>query len=99
MQSYALAYLLEGEFPSYFNGKPVPVKEVKDKEEEKETTNKNADNSETNESSAPPTENKQADIDVSQILSEGQFIAKSKPAKIFIMAASEMMKDNVLGCF
>ncbi len=30
--SYDLAYLIEGEFPSYFKGKPVPIKEV-----EKET--------------------------------------------------------------
>jgi ABC-type uncharacterized transport system involved in gliding motility auxiliary subunit len=96
MQSYALAYLLEGEYPSYFNGKPVPVKEVKEKEEDKESTTPNAEKSETKEGSTPQSEDKQADIDVSQILSEGQFIARSKPAKIFVMAASEMMKDNVL---
>lgn len=28
MQSYALAYLLEGEFESYFKGKPIPIKKV-----------------------------------------------------------------------
>lgn len=96
MQSYPLAYLLEGEFPSYFSGKPIPLKELKDKQGDKETTTQNADKPETKESNAPQSEDKQADIDVSQILSDGQFIAKSKPAKIFIMAASEMIKDNVL---
>ena len=28
MQSYPLAYIIEGEFPSYFAGKPIPVREV-----------------------------------------------------------------------
>jgi ABC-type uncharacterized transport system involved in gliding motility auxiliary subunit len=35
MQSYPLAYIVEGEFPSYFAGKPIPVKEIA---EEKDRT-------------------------------------------------------------
>jgi ABC-type uncharacterized transport system involved in gliding motility auxiliary subunit len=38
-QSQPLAYLLEGEFPSYFAGKPIPVKPVKE-DEEKSANNK-----------------------------------------------------------
>jgi ABC-type uncharacterized transport system involved in gliding motility auxiliary subunit len=96
MQSFALAYLLEGEFPSYFSGKPVPVKEVKDEEKDKQSATENKDESATEENGPSQAEEKQADVDVTQILSEGQFIAVSKPAKIFVMAASEMMKNNVL---
>ncbi|MBW2220191.1 MAG: GldG family protein, partial [Deltaproteobacteria bacterium] len=37
MQSYPLAYLIEGEFPSYFAGKPIPVKEIAEKNSDQET--------------------------------------------------------------
>ena len=32
MQSYPLAYILEGQFSSYFDGKPIPLKEIEDSE-------------------------------------------------------------------
>ena len=97
MQSYALAYLLEGEFPSYFNGKPIPVKEEQEEPSDKESAAEDAAKTESEKKDNPQqSADKQADVDVSQITSEGQFIAKGKPGKIFIMAASEMFQDNVL---
>jgi ABC-type uncharacterized transport system involved in gliding motility auxiliary subunit len=83
MQSYPLAYILEGQFPSYFAGKPLPVKEI---EEETE-----ADEKAEGEESKPQT-----DIDLSKIERQGTFLAKGRPGKIFVMASADMLRDNVL---
>jgi hypothetical protein len=101
MQSQPLAYLLEGEFPSYFEGKPIPVKEVEaeqsDASKDKQTSEEKAKDSESSaQSGAPESAAESSQPDVSQITSEGQFTPKGKPAKIFIMASSDMFKDNVL---
>jgi ABC-type uncharacterized transport system involved in gliding motility auxiliary subunit len=81
-QSLPLAYVLEGEFPSYFAGKPIPEKKSDEEEPEKTDEEK-------------PDEEK-ADVDLSKIASEGEFISKGKPAKIFHMASSDMLKDNIV---
>jgi ABC-type uncharacterized transport system involved in gliding motility auxiliary subunit len=101
MQSQPLAFLLEGEFPSFFDGKPIPVKEVKAQEsdppKDKQTSEEKSKNTESSaQSSAQESAVKPSDTDVSQITSAGQFAPKGKPAKIFIMASSDMLKDNVL---
>jgi ABC-type uncharacterized transport system involved in gliding motility auxiliary subunit len=101
MQSHPLAFLLEGEFPSFFEGKPIPVKEAKtqesdapkDKQTSEEKTN---DTVSSAQSGTPESADKPSDVDVSQITSEGQYTPKGKAAKIFIMASSDMFKDNVL---
>jgi ABC-type uncharacterized transport system involved in gliding motility auxiliary subunit len=90
MQSNALAYILEGEFPSYFADKPLPLKEISE-----EAPDSNAPQAarpeEQSDSSAPPSE-----IDLSKIVTDGQALSRGKPGKIFLMASSEMLKDNVL---
>ena len=83
MRSYPLAYIIEGEFPSYFAGKPLPVKEVKDENESAEKAGAEAPKSQT-------------DIDLSQIERRGQFLARGQRGKIFVMASADMLKDNVL---
>jgi ABC-type uncharacterized transport system involved in gliding motility auxiliary subunit len=85
MQSYPLAYLIEGEFPSYFAGKPLPEKEVDQKEPDDD--DKKAEEK--------PVE-KTSEIDLSKIERSGQFLAKGKPGKVFIMASADMLKNNVL---
>jgi hypothetical protein len=85
MQSYPLAYLIEGEFASYFAGKPLPVKEV----DEKKSENDEKD-------SEPQTAEKPSAIDLSKIERTGQFLSKGKPGKIFLMASADMLKNNVL---
>jgi ABC-type uncharacterized transport system involved in gliding motility auxiliary subunit len=85
MQSYPLAYILEGNFPSYFAGKPLPVREVKD---EKEPEQK----SEAQVSKSPSG----TEIDLSQIERQGNFLPQGKPGKIFVMASADMLRDNVL---
>ncbi len=101
MQSQPLAYLLEGEFPSYFDGKPIPIKAVEEKEPDQPkdgdaSEEKTQETESSEQKSAQESDDKQLDSDVPQIISKGQFTPKSKPAKIFIMASSEMLTDNVL---
>jgi len=86
-QSFPLAYIIEGGFPSYFAGKPIPEKTSDEIETETDDKKEN-----TAESAAKKTEH-----DLSKIKGKVGFIAKGKPAKIFLMASSEMLKDNVLG--
>jgi ABC-type uncharacterized transport system involved in gliding motility auxiliary subunit len=85
MQSYPLAYLIEGEFPSYFAGKPLPLKEVEEKTSETEEKK-----------SEQETAEKPSGIDLSKIERTGQFLPKGKPGKIFLMASADMLKNNVL---
>ncbi|MBU1161674.1 MAG: Gldg family protein, partial [Proteobacteria bacterium] len=85
-QSFPLAYILEGEFPSYFAGKPIP---------EKKSQDENTDAQDKKESTSEPAE-KRTKVDMSKIKSQGETISKGKPAKIFLMASAEMLKDNVL---
>jgi ABC-type uncharacterized transport system involved in gliding motility auxiliary subunit len=90
MQSKALAYFLTGEFPSYFADKPIPVKKVDEDKAE-------ASGNQTDEEQKPnPTSNQEAAIDLSKITANGQFLAKGKPGKIFLMASGDMLRDNLL---
>ena len=79
MKSYDLAYLLEGKFPSYFAGKPIPEKTAPKKTDEKSDSKDNP-----------------AGIIPGDIESTSEFIEKGMPGKIFLVASSEMIKDNVL---
>jgi ABC-type uncharacterized transport system involved in gliding motility auxiliary subunit len=87
-ESMPLAVLLEGEFSSYFDGKPIPEKiieqedpEIEGEEEEEEDT---------------VSEEKKPDPAPKQIEGTGDFIAKGMPAKIFVMGSGDMLQDNVL---
>jgi ABC-type uncharacterized transport system involved in gliding motility auxiliary subunit len=94
MQSYPLAYLIEGEFPSYFTGKPIPVKEVEDKKSpEQEESAQQEDSAQKDQ---PQASDKKSEIDLSQIERKGQFLPMGKPGKIFVMAAADMLKNNVV---
>ena len=79
----ALAYLLEGEFTSYFDGKPIPVREIKEDPQQKEE-------------GEPEKQPEPASAELSKIERRGGFLAKGRPGKIFLMSSSEMLKDNVL---
>jgi ABC-type uncharacterized transport system involved in gliding motility auxiliary subunit len=94
MQSYPLAYLLEGEFPSYFAGKPLPLKEMAEKKSDlgkEEPTGNESDQNIQRASSDNPS-----GIDLSQIERKGQFLARSRPGKIFVMASADMLKNNLV---
>jgi ABC-type uncharacterized transport system involved in gliding motility auxiliary subunit len=90
MQSKALAYIVTGEFPSYFADKPVPVRPV-DEPAAKET-----DSPEDQQQEQSQASDQQPAVDLSKITASGQFLPKGKPGKIFLMASSDMLKDNLL---
>jgi len=96
MHSYPLAYILEGNFSSYFDGKPIPLKTMEDTEKDAENTPDDTDKTGAESTDARQAADKQTAVDTSQIVSEGQFVARGKPARLFLMASSEMLKDNVL---
>ena len=77
--------MLEGEFPSYFAGKPLPVKEVDEKKSD------NDDND-----SEQKTTEKPNGIDLSKIERSGQVLSKGKPGKIFIIGTSDVLKNSVI---
>jgi len=81
--SMPLAYILEGEFTSYFADKPIPEKESKEEEESPETDEQE------------PLEEK-PELDLSGIKSEGALLSRGKPGKIFLMGSSEILKDYIL---
>ena len=86
-QSLALAYMVEGEFPSYFKGKPIPEKE----------TDAEDDGAGESEAEAEAEESaKKTDVDLSQIEGEAGFIEKGRPSRILVMGSSEVLKDNIL---
>jgi ABC-type uncharacterized transport system involved in gliding motility auxiliary subunit len=79
MKSFALAYVLEGNFESYFAGKEIPEKpEAKDQPENKEQ------------------KEEQSGLDLSKIEGKGEILTKGKAGKIFLIASSEMIKDNMM---
>lgn len=86
--SMPLAYLLEGEFPSYFDGKTIPVrkKESEEKEDKENAEDKKKEDAKSDD--APQLTDK--------IKGESGFIAKGLPGKIFIIASSEIIKDNMI---
>ena len=84
-ESMPLAVLLEGEFSSYFDGKPIPEKII---EQEGPVT-------EGEDEDATP-EDKTPDPPPQQVEGTGDFMAKGIPAKIFLMGSGDMLQDNIL---
>ena len=81
-KSYPLAYLLEGKFTSYFAGKDLPEKIIKEAENEGKQPGEKAET--------------KPDVDLSKIEGKGQFLSKGQSGKIFLMTSSEVLKDNLL---
>jgi ABC-type uncharacterized transport system involved in gliding motility auxiliary subunit len=90
--SLALAYLLEGQFPSYFDGKPLP--ELKKENPEPQDPNNPLAAPQKTEPEVGPGK---VQPSVAGISGSGAFIAKGKKSKIFLMASSSMLRDNVIG--
>jgi ABC-type uncharacterized transport system involved in gliding motility auxiliary subunit len=93
MASQPLAYLLEGSFTSYFKGKPMPEKPADETDE-----NAAGDEAEPESDEPKPADDDDKDqkMDLSAISSEGAFREQSPPAKIFVAASSELIKDSLL---
>jgi ABC-type uncharacterized transport system involved in gliding motility auxiliary subunit len=88
-KSLPLAYILEGQFPSYFAGKPIPVKKAAENKPEGEKDN-------TDGKDQISSQEKVSGTQAPKIESEGELISKGKPAKIFVISSSDMLTDNIL---
>jgi len=86
-KSLPLAYILEGKFPSYFAGKPVPEKPVKEED---------TDDTKGKDKEKKGDKVKKSDIDLSKIKKDEMVIKKGKEAKIFIVGTSEIVKNNII---
>ncbi len=89
MQSYDLAYLLEGSFTSYFKGKTIPQKDMGEK------------NITEGDSSGPENdaavENKvESAASLAGLSAQNTFLETSKPVKLFVLPCSQMLQDNML---
>jgi ABC-type uncharacterized transport system involved in gliding motility auxiliary subunit len=93
MKSYDLAFLLEGEFTSFFKGKTIPEQEEKE-EENGENKIQEQDISQADQAgdNPAPTANKA----LKQVVAENTFLETSKPAKLFVLPCSQMLQDNML---
>ena len=80
MESFPLAVLITGEFPSWFAGKPVPEKPSSEGEEADSTA------------AADASGGQGADL----VTGEGAVIEKGRPGKIFLIASSEILGNNIL---
>lgn len=85
MSRFDLAYQVTGAFPSYFDGRPIPVKAGTPPPSEKD---------EKAEKALGPKET--AGVDLSAVEAKGQFIAKGAPAKIILVASSDIISDTLL---
>ena len=92
LKSRALAYLLEGEFPSYFADKPIPEKPAPPSEAKEEQTGGKAP---AGKNAGTETE-KAGMTDDPEIAGEGTVIKKGKPGKIFVTGSSELLRDTIL---
>ncbi|MDM8537897.1 GldG family protein [Desulfobacterales bacterium HSG17] len=109
MQSYGLAYLLEGTFTSFFKGKEIPQKDMgeQDIKAPVQTSDKSSDLSENalkNTSEDKNISGKSIQINKEQetkeklpgLTDENRFLETSKPVKLFILPCSQMIQDNML---
>jgi ABC-type uncharacterized transport system involved in gliding motility auxiliary subunit len=85
-QQFSLAYMIEGEFPSYFADKPIP-------EKPKEETP--GSNTEASEPDKGDTEEK-PDENLAKIEGAQQVIKKGKPGKLFVLTSTEMIQDSLM---
>ncbi len=83
LKASALAYVLEGGFPSYFADKPIPEK---------------AAPSETGDGDDPAGEKGKAEteIDLSEILRAEATVKVGKPGAVFLVGTSEILQDNLI---
>lgn len=101
MKSYALAYMLNGEFTSYFAGKEIPQKDSADSDADQKSKSIKAPDGEGTiiEGNTDDMKQKIASQnreELAKIKIENSITAKGKPGRIFVMACSSMLQDNML---
>ena len=89
--SLPLAYMLEGSFTSYFKGKPIPEKPA-----DQDKQGKNGSSQKSGQPSADGDQGTPKNEELANIKAQGAMREKSPPAKIFVVASSEFLKDSLL---
>lgn len=92
MEKKPLAYLLSGEFTSYFAGKPVPEKvtaadAAKNPENPAEKDTKDAEAAKAAAAANP---------EAGKIAGQSTKLDKGKPAKIFVVGTAELVRNDVI---
>jgi ABC-2 type transport system permease protein len=86
LATHDLAYILEGQFTSFFAGKDIPIKPAQTQLAEKDI----AEN--TPEDQIPKTDPQT----LGEVVAQNRIIESSKPVKIFVLGCSQMLQDNML---
>ncbi len=89
LSSHDLAYILEGEFTSYFKGKQVPEKEAGD------TDTPDADTENNDTAVDKPAADEPAKT-LEGLEASNRIIESSAPAKVFVLGCSQVLYDNML---
>jgi ABC-type uncharacterized transport system involved in gliding motility auxiliary subunit len=89
--THDLAYILEGQFTSYFAGKKIPVRKKQVGEQDLPPETQTTPKAQTGEKTPPPEAKA-----LEGLVTENRILASSKPAKIFILGCSQMLQDNML---
>ncbi len=93
MKAQDLAYMVSGDFTSYFAGKPLPSKPAAENDLPPEETTPAPDAPEGDIPTSPVADK---DPLLGKIETQNAFITKGKSGKIFVMACSAMLQDNML---
>ncbi len=89
MGSRPLSYLLEGQFTSYFKGKPMPEKPAEKKPEEPKPEGEGTD-------AATPTPSPTPAPTPPPLKGQSPTVEQSVPAKIFVIASARMIGDQLM---
>lgn len=90
VKSRPLAFLLEGRFPSYFDGREIPEKPVRKQGDE------TAEAEGLKQTEKPAETVQEPVIDLSKVKKQENLIKKGEPGKILIIGATEILKNNLL---
>jgi ABC-type uncharacterized transport system involved in gliding motility auxiliary subunit len=88
MQSYPLAALVTGKFPSYFADKPIPAQEAEKDEDEPKPADNEDQPSETSQNATQQAK--------SSLQAKGDKRTVSEPGKILLLGSSSMISDTIL---
>lgn len=94
-KSIPLAYLIEGEMPSYFADKPVPEK-PKEEPLEEEGQEEEGQEEEKEEEKEGEAEQEPPVVEESRVKDSVGILAKGNPGRILLIGSSDILKDNVL---
>jgi ABC-2 type transport system permease protein len=85
--SYAMAYVLSGQFTSFFKDKPVPEKTEDKPDDAKETSTEDVKKTPLKEERNQP---------LPPVTAENIKVATGKPARLLVLASSQMIQDTMV---